>query len=78
MAVFPEGPATGAQQVMQPLATRVAGQRVRRPGGPLTSKSPSASVHYPDSGKVGLWSAGEGYQKLLPDGPGVDYWEGGG
>ena len=68
VAVFPEGP-EGAHQVINRSdeSCRVL---------VLSSKSPIAIVHYPDSGKVGLWSAGEGYQKLLPDGPGVDYWEG--
>jgi uncharacterized cupin superfamily protein len=69
VAVFPEGPAGGHQflnRSSEPCRMLI-----------LSSKSPIAIIHYPDSGKVGLWSAAEGgYQKLLPDGPGVDYWEG--
>ena len=42
----------------------------------LSSKSSIAVVHYPDSGKVGIWSQGEGYQKLLRADATVDYWEG--
>ena len=42
----------------------------------LSSKSPIAVVHYPDSGKIGFWSQAEGYQKLLRDDATVDYWEG--
>jgi uncharacterized cupin superfamily protein len=68
VAVFPEGPA-GAHQV------------INRSGEPcrvlfLSSKSPLAIVHYPDSGKVGLWSQGEGYQAMLRTEPKLDYWEG--
>jgi uncharacterized cupin superfamily protein len=42
----------------------------------LSSKSPIAVVHYPESGKVGIWSQGQGYQKLLRTEATVDYWEG--
>jgi uncharacterized cupin superfamily protein len=42
----------------------------------LSSKGPLAIVHYPDSGKVGLWSTSEGYQALLCAEPKLDYWEG--
>jgi uncharacterized cupin superfamily protein len=68
VAVFPEGPA-GAHQV------------INRSGEPcrvliLSSKSPLAIVHYPDSGKVGLWTLGDGYQALLRTEPKLDYWEG--
>lgn len=41
----------------------------------ISSKSPIAIVHYPDSGKVGLWSQAHGYQKLLRTEATVDYWE---
>jgi uncharacterized cupin superfamily protein len=29
-----------------------------------------------DSGKLGIWSQGEGYQAMLRDEPKLDYWEG--
>lgn len=68
VAVFPEGP-DGAHQVInrsdEPCRVLL-----------LSSKSPLAVVHYPDSDKVGLWSEGEGYQALLRNQPKLDYWEG--
>jgi uncharacterized cupin superfamily protein len=68
VAVFPEGP-EGAHQVInrsdEPCRVLI-----------LSSKSPLAVVHYPDSGKVGLWSQGEGYQAMLRNEPTLDYWEG--
>jgi len=42
----------------------------------LSSKSRLAVVHYPDSGKVGLWSQGEGYESILRAEPELDYWDG--
>ena len=42
----------------------------------LSSKSPLAIVHYPDSGKVGLWSQARGYEAMLRNEPSLDYWEG--
>ena len=43
----------------------------------LSSKAPIAVVHYPESGKVGIWTqAGGGYQTLLRADATVDYWEG--
>jgi uncharacterized cupin superfamily protein len=68
VAVFPEGP-DGAHQVIN---------RSEEPCRVLflSSKSPLAIVHYPDSGKVGLWSQGEGYQAMLRTEPKLDYWEG--
>ena len=66
-AVFPEGP-EGAHQVINGTDEPV---RVVF----FSSKSPLAVVHYPDSGKVGIWSAGEGYQAMLRDEPKLDYWE---
>ena len=65
VAVFPEGPA-GAHQVFnrseEPCRVLI-----------LSSKSPVAIVHYPDSGKVGLWTDSEGYQAMLREraGPGL-------
>lgn len=68
VAVFPEGPA-GAHQVLnhsgEPCRVLI-----------LSSKSPVAIVHYPDSGKVGLWTPGDGYQAMLRSEPELDYWEG--
>ena len=68
VAVFVEGP-DGAHQVINngDEAVRVV---------LLSSKSRLAIVHYPDSGKVGLWSSSEGYGAILRDGPDLDYWEG--
>jgi uncharacterized cupin superfamily protein len=68
VAVFPQGPA-GAHQVInrsdEPCRVLI-----------LSSKSPVAIVHYPDSKKVGLWTLGDGYQALLRTEPELDYWEG--
>ena len=67
VAVFPEGPA-GAHQVLnrsdEPCRVLI-----------LSSKSPVAVVHYPDSRKVGVWTMGEGYQTMLRTEPELDYWE---
>jgi uncharacterized cupin superfamily protein len=68
VVVFPEGPA-GAHQVINNTAEPV---RVVL----FSSKSPLAIVHYPDSGKVGLWSSSEGYQAMLRTEPKLDYWDG--
>jgi uncharacterized cupin superfamily protein len=68
VAVFPEGPG-GAHQVGNP-----SGEPCRVVL--LSSKAPLAIVHYPESGKVGIWSQAEGYQKLLRTDATVDYWEG--
>jgi uncharacterized cupin superfamily protein len=68
LAVFPEGPA-GAHQLSndtdEPCRVLI-----------LSSKSPLAMIHYPDSDKVGLWSQAEGYQALLSRRPELDYWHG--
>ena len=68
VVVFREGPA-GAHQVKNDTD-----QPVRLIF--FSSKSPLAVVHYPDSKKVGIWTAGDGYQALLPTEPELDYWEG--
>jgi uncharacterized cupin superfamily protein len=67
IVVFPEGP-DGAHQV---------GNRSSEPCRVLvlSSKAPVAIVHYPDSGKVALWSS-DGGRTIIRDGPEVDYWEG--
>jgi len=68
VVVFPEGP-TGAHQVRnrsaEPCRLLIA-----------SSKSPLAVVHYPDSGKIGVWTQTEGYQALYATDPQLDYWEG--
>ena len=68
LAVCPEGQ-DGAHQVInrsdEPCRVLI-----------LSSKSPIAVVHYPESGKVGIWSQAEGYKKLLRADATVDYWEG--
>jgi uncharacterized cupin superfamily protein len=66
--VFPEGPAGGHQVINRSEEL----SRVLI----LSSKSPVAVVHYPDSGKVGLWSQSEGYQSILKSEPKLDYWDG--
>ena len=68
VAVFPEGPA-GAHLVRNATDAPV---RVVF----FSSKSPLAVVHYPDSGKLAIWSQGEGYQAMLRTEPKLDYWEG--
>jgi uncharacterized cupin superfamily protein len=68
VAVFPEGP-TGAHKVTN---ASDAPARVLI----LSSKSPLAVVHYPDSNKLGIWSQSEGYQAMLPTEHTVDYWDG--
>jgi len=68
VAVFPEGP-SGAHLVenraAEPCRVLV-----------LSSKSPLAVVHYPDSGKVGIWTKEEGYQAILRSEPNLGYWDG--
>lgn len=68
LAVFLEGPDGGhqlANETDEPCRVLL-----------LSSKSPLAIVHYPDSDKVGLWSQAGGYQSLLRRQPTLDYWEG--
>jgi uncharacterized cupin superfamily protein len=68
LAVFPEGPAGGhllrndTQETCRVLL--------------LSSKSPLAVVHYPDSDKVGVWTQAEGYQSIVARTPELDYWHG--
>jgi uncharacterized cupin superfamily protein len=68
VAVFPEGP-DGAHQMINRTDDTC---RILL----LSSKSRIAIIHYPDSGKVGLWSQDEGYRIIVRDGPNLDYWEG--
>ena len=68
VAVFPEGPAGGHKLVNrtdEPVRVLI-----------LSSKAPLAVVHYPDSGKVGIWTQGGGYQAMLAAEPALDYWDG--
>ena len=68
VAVFPEGPEGGhsvSNRSDEPCRVLL-----------LSSKSPLAVVHYPDSGKVGVWTQVDGYQTMLATEPKLDYWEG--
>jgi uncharacterized cupin superfamily protein len=51
VAVFPEGTAGAHQVINKTEPVRV---------GLFSSKSPLAVVHYPDGGKVGIWTEGNG------------------
>jgi uncharacterized cupin superfamily protein len=42
----------------------------------MSNKSPLAVVHYPDSGKLGIWTLAGGYEAMLRTEPALDYWEG--
>ena len=42
----------------------------------LSSKASHAFIHYPDSGKVGIWSQAGGYEAMLRTEPNLDYWDG--
>jgi uncharacterized cupin superfamily protein len=68
VAVFPSGP-QGAHGVENRTSETC---RVLL----LSSKSPVAIVHYPDSGKVGLWVEGEDYVGMVRNAPELDYWDG--
>jgi uncharacterized cupin superfamily protein len=68
VVVFREGPA-GAHKVSNRTEELV---RVLI----LSSKSLLAVVHYPDSGKVGIWTQAAGYNAMLASAPALDYWEG--
>ncbi len=67
VAVFPRGPA-GAHQVEN---------RSDEPARIVifSSKGPLDVVHYPDTGKVGVWTADRGYIALTREQPDLDYWE---
>jgi uncharacterized cupin superfamily protein len=68
LVVFPEGP-EGAHQVIN-RSEELCRVLI------LSSKSPLAIVHYPDSGKVGLFTLARGYEAMLRNEPNLDYWEG--
>lgn len=68
VVVFPEGPAGGhlvVNKSAEPCRVLI-----------LSSKSPVAIVHYPDSRKVGLWTQADGYQGMVRSEPELDYWDG--
>jgi uncharacterized cupin superfamily protein len=41
----------------------------------FSTKGPLDVVHYPDSGKVGIWTAEKGYVAITREQSEVDYWE---
>jgi uncharacterized cupin superfamily protein len=67
VAVFPRGPA-GAHKVEN--RTDEAARIVI-----LSTKGPLDVVHYPESGKVGVWTAEKGYIAITREQPELDYWE---
>jgi uncharacterized cupin superfamily protein len=67
VAVFPPGP-QGAHAVENrgDEAARIV---------IASTKGPLDIVHYPDSGKLGVWTAEKGYIALTREQPELDYWE---
>jgi len=41
----------------------------------FSTKGPLDVIHYPDSGKIGVWTAEQGYVAITREQPEVDYWE---
>jgi uncharacterized cupin superfamily protein len=41
----------------------------------FSTKGPLDAVHYPDTGKVGLWTAESGYVAITREQPDLDYWD---
>jgi uncharacterized cupin superfamily protein len=41
----------------------------------FSTKGPLEVVHYPDTGKVGIWTAGKGYIALTREQSALDYWD---
>jgi uncharacterized cupin superfamily protein len=68
VVVFPEGP-TGGHLIANDTDETC---RVLL----LSSKSQLAVVHYPDSGKVGIWTQRGGYESMVNSEPRLDFWEG--
>jgi uncharacterized cupin superfamily protein len=68
VAVFPRGPEGGHK-----LENRTA-ETVRLVI--FSSKGPLDVIHYPDSGKVGIWTLSAGYIAMLRNEPQLDYWDG--
>jgi uncharacterized cupin superfamily protein len=68
VAVFPRGPEGGHKVENRTEETA----RVVL----FSSKGPLDVIHYPDSGKVGIWTLSEGYVAMLRNEPQLDYWDG--
>jgi uncharacterized cupin superfamily protein len=67
VVAFPRGPAGGhALENRSDESARIV---------ILSTKGPLDVVHYPDSGKVGIWTAEEGYIAITREQAEVDYWE---
>jgi uncharacterized cupin superfamily protein len=67
VVAFPRGPAGGhsvENRTAEPA--RVAF---------FSTKGPLEVVHYPETGKLGIWTAGKGYIAITRAQPEVDYWE---
>ena len=41
----------------------------------VSTKGPLDVVHYPDTGKLGVWTAGKGYVAITREQPDLDYWD---
>jgi uncharacterized cupin superfamily protein len=41
----------------------------------LSTKGPLDVIHYPDSGKLGVWTLEQGYVAITPEQGEVDYWD---
>jgi uncharacterized cupin superfamily protein len=41
----------------------------------VSTKGPLDVVHYPDTGKLGVWTAEKGYVALTREQPELDYWD---
>jgi uncharacterized cupin superfamily protein len=67
VAVFPRGPDGGHQ--VENRTDRTARIVI------FSSKGPLDVIHYPDSGRLGIWTAEKGYIAITRDQAEVDYWE---
>jgi uncharacterized cupin superfamily protein len=67
VVAFPRGPAGGhAVENRGDEAARVVF---------LSTKGPLEVVHYPETGKVGIWTAERGYVAITREQDDVDYWD---
>ena len=41
----------------------------------FSTKGPLDVIHYPDTGKIGVWTAARGYVAITHEQPQVDYWD---
>jgi hypothetical protein len=41
----------------------------------FSSKGPLDLVHYPETGKIGVWTADKGYVAIVREQSDVDYWQ---